>query len=137
MANLEERMDKILGGRVFAVAGASSNPEKAGYWVYRKLKEAGYTVFAVNPNHSEVQGDRAYPDIEALPQPVDCVVTVVPPAVTSNVVAQAVRSRIRAVWMQPGSEDEAAIRLAEEHGLIAVYGGPCIMVQLALRRHRD
>lgn len=137
MHSLQDRIERILAGRSFAVAGASDNPDKAGYWVYRKLKEAGYAVFPVNPNRPAVQGDTAYPRLGSLPQPVDCVVTVVPPAATRQVVADAVELSIPAVWMQPGSEDEAAVRLAEDRGLIAVYGGPCIMVQLSLRRHKD
>ncbi|MGC8669115.1 MAG: CoA-binding protein [Chthonomonadales bacterium] len=134
MDPLQERMQKILSGRSFAVVGASNNSEKAGYWVYRKLKEAGYAVFAVNPNRRVVQGDAAYPHLKALPQVVDCVVTVVPPPITRAAVAEAIEQGIQAVWMQPGSEDEAAVRLAEDRGLTAVYGGPCIMVQLSLRR---
>lgn len=130
-APFRELIDTILRQRNFAVVGASRDPQKYGSLVYRKLKEAGYRVFAVNPNADRIDGDPAYPLLDTLPEPIDCIVTVVPPEVTEEVVHQASHLNIPYVWMQPGSESLAAVNMAISYGMRVVYGGPCIMVAVA------
>jgi len=125
---------EILAQRTFAVVGASRNPEKYGNKVYRALKRHGYKVFAVNPNAETVDGDPAYPRLDNIPEPIDCIVAVVPPHVTEQIMREAGRLHIPYVWMQPGSESEAAVNAAVAHGLEAVHGGPCIMVAAAAHR---
>src|SRR5256885_7712759 len=95
-------INEILGLKRFAVVGASRNSEKYGYKVYRTLKEAGYEVFAVNPNAETIDGDPCYPLLDNVSPPVDCVVTVVPPQVTFEIVRRAGHLRIPYIWMQPG-----------------------------------
>jgi len=67
--NVDEKLIRSFLDKknVFAVVGASRNPEKYGHRVYRDLKEAGYTVYPVNPNADEVLGDKCYPKLESLP----------------------------------------------------------------------
>lgn len=127
-------MPEILAQKVFAVIGASRDPSKYGHMVYVRLKQAGYRVLAVNPNADEVDGDPAYPSLDNLPETPDCVVSVVPPKVTEMVARQAGRMGVRYLWMQPGSESEAAVNAAHAAGLRTVYGGPCIMVAVATSR---
>lgn len=125
---------EILGLRVFAVVGASQNPAKYGYMIYRTLKEAGYRVYPVNPTADKIDGDVAYPNLDTLPEVPECVVTVVPPSVTERVAREAGRLGVRYIWMQPGSESDAAVNAAHASGLRAVYGGPCIMVAVKTQR---
>ena len=122
-------IDQILGLRSFAVVGASRDTSKFGYKVYRSLKQFGYSVFAVNPNADIVDGDPVYPLLDNLPEPVDCVVTVVAPEVTFEIVRQAGQLGVRHMWMQPGSESESAVIEAHAQGIDVVSGGPCIMVE--------
>jgi len=124
-ALIRELLDK---GNVYAVVGASRNPEKYGHKVYRDLREAGYRVYPVNPNAEEILGDRCYPDLEELPEKPTVVVTVVPPRVTESVVKTCKRLGVRMVWMQPGSESDKAIEFCEKNGIKAVHS-VCIMVK--------
>jgi len=113
---------------VIAVVGASRDEEKYGHQVYRDLKEGGYTVYPVNPNASEILGDRCYPDLKSLPVKPDVVSVVVPPEVTEEVVKACKELGITRVWMQPGSESEKAIEYCEANG-IDIVCGVCIMVE--------
>ena len=120
---------KILERKnVIAVVGASRDPEKYGHQVYRDLREAGYTVYPVNPNAAAILGDRCYPDLESLPVKPDVTNVVVPPEVTKEVVKSCKELGITNVWMQPGSESEKAIEYCEANGIDVVYG-VCIMVE--------
>lgn len=122
---ISKLIDKV---NVYAVVGASRNPEKYGYRVYKDLKEAGYRVYAVNPNAQEILGDKCYPSLEALPEKPTVVVTVVPPKVTEKIVEQCRDIGVKMVWMQPGSESEKAVKFCEENGIDVVYN-VCIMIE--------
>ena len=130
---LEEQM---LEQKHFAVLGASRDRAKYGYKVYQKIKAAGYTVYAINPNADEVDGDPCYPSLDNTPASIDCLVTVTPPQVTEEALHLAGRLRIPFVWMQPGSESNAAYNTAQSAGIQVVSGGPCIMQAIAARRAR-
>jgi predicted CoA-binding protein len=128
------RMDKHLiesfldKGNVFAVVGVSRDPAKYGHQVYKDLRSAGYKVYAINPNVSEVLGDRCYPSLEALPAKPDVVVIVAPPKVTEAVVKSCKKLGIKKVWMQPGSESEAVVNFCRENGIDVIYG-VCVMIE--------
>lgn len=125
----EKQIKAFLDKRnVFAVVGASRDPQKYGHQVYRDLKDAGYKVYPVNPNAQEVLGDKCYPSLKELPEKPDVVVTVVPPQVTDQIVKACKELGIRKVWMQPGSESEDAVRYCKENDLEVVYN-VCIMVE--------
>ena len=119
---------------IFAVVGASRDPKKYGYQVYKDLKNAGYEVYAVNPNAEEILGDKCYPSLENLLVKPDVVDVVVPPKVTEEVVKTCEKLGITKVWMQPGSESEKAIKFCEENGINLVHG-VCVMVERRSRRN--
>ncbi len=127
----------ILDQRCFAVSGASRNPEKFGYKVYKTLKAAGYSVYPVNPNADSIDGDVCYPTLDNIPDTIDCVVTVTPPEVTEETIHTAGHLKIPYLWMQPGSESLAAFNLARANSMQIISGGPCIMVAVATRRAQD
>ena len=118
---------------VFAVIGASRDPKKYGHQVYKDLRKAGYKVYPVNPNADEILGDKCYPSLESLPEKPDVVDIVVPPKITEQIVKTCKKLGIRKIWMQPGSESEAAIRFCEENGMDVVHG-VCVMVERASRQ---
>jgi predicted CoA-binding protein len=120
--------DFLQKEHVFAVVGVSHNPKKYGHQVYKDLKAAGYTVYPVNPTIDEVLGDRCYPSLRELPEKPDVVNTVVPPAVTEQIVVECKALGIDKVWMQPGSESEKAIAFCEKTGINVVHD-VCIMVK--------
>ena len=128
---IREFLDKK---NVFAVVGASREPKKYGHQVYRDLRNAGYKVYAVNPNADEVLGDKCYPSLDALPAKPDVVDVVVPPKITEQIVEACKKLGITKVWMQPGSESELAIKFCEENGIDVVHG-VCVMVERRSRQN--
>jgi predicted CoA-binding protein len=113
---------------VFAVVGASRDPEKYGHQVYRDLLNAGYRVYCVNPNADEVLGNKCFPNLGVLPVKPDVVDVVVPSKITEQIVKICKKLGITKVWMQPGSESEAAISFCEENGMDVIHG-VCVMVE--------
>ena len=129
-----EAIPHILALNNFAVAGASRDTNKFGNRVYCFLKRAGYNVYAVNPHADSIDGDPVYPHLDNVPGPIDCVVTVVQPEVTFEIVRQAGQLQVPYMWMQPGSESESAVIEAHAQGIDVVHGGPCIMVEAQNRK---
>ena len=120
-------IDDFLAQRTLAIVGVSRKTEKFGCTVYKELKAKGYRVFPVNSHAEEVMGDRCYPRLSALPEPVGGVVIVVPPAETERVVQDAAAAKIPRVWMQQGAESEAALRFCQDNGM-SVVSGECILM---------
>lgn len=125
--NTRATIDDFLSQHTLAVAGVSRGGKKFGNAVFRDLRRKGYCMIPVNPHARTVEGERCYPDLAAIPGPVDGVILVLPPEQTEEVVQDAVRAEIRRVWMQPGAESETAIRFCEAHDISVVHGR-CIMV---------
>ncbi|GAB6170610.1 CoA-binding protein [Paradesulfitobacterium aromaticivorans] len=121
-------MQEFLKQDNWAVVGVSADPSKYGNKVYLQLKKAGYNVYGVNPNLDSFDGDKIYPNLGALPIVPDAVSVVVPPKVTEQVVKNCIDLGIKRVWMQPGSENEEAVRNGEEHGIDVVYN-QCVLIQ--------
>ena len=87
----------------------------------------GYTLYPIHPQAETIEGERCFPNLGALPEPVDGVLVVVPPAQTEQVVRDAAAAGIRRVWMQQGAESPAAIQFCKENGINAVHG-ECILM---------
>ena len=121
-------INEFLSHKVWAVIGVSNDQSKYGYKVYLQLKKSGYSVYAVNPKLTTIDGDPCYPSLAALPTNPDAVSVVVPPKVTEQVIKDCIELGINKVWMQPGSESAEAIRNGEEHG-IAVIHDQCVLIQ--------
>jgi predicted CoA-binding protein len=129
----QEQIQRFLTGRRFAVVGASTDRAKYGNKVLRVYLQNHRDVVPINPNAEEVEGVRAYRDLASVPDEIDGVSIITPPAVTEKVVEQALQRGIKHIWMQPGAESTAAIAAAETSGANVIAGGPCILV--ALRFH--
>lgn len=114
-----------------AVIGVSHSSDKYGHKVFRDMVQAGWEVYGVNPKGGEVAGQTLYQSLSAVPQPVDIVVTVVPPAITLQVVEQCHQLGVTSIWMQPGSESPEAVKRAKELGM-QVTSNACIMVRSGL-----
>jgi len=125
---MEELIREFISQRVWAVVGASLNPEKYGHQIFRDLRAAGYIVCGVNPGGGEIEGQRLYPSLASLPEKPAVVDIVVPPKVTEEIVRQCAELGLGRVWMQPGSESEEAIRFCQEKGIEVVHGA-CAMIR--------
>jgi uncharacterized protein len=131
-----EKISQFLAGQRFAVVGASANREKYGNKVLRAYLQNGMDAVPVNPSGGQIEGLTAYPDLTAVPGPLDGVSIITPPAVTEQVVAQASELGIHNIWMQPGAESQSAIDLAERAGANVIAGGPCVLVTLRFREDK-
>lgn len=124
---MQALIDEFVNRKVWAVVGASQDRSKFGYRVFDTLRRAGYTVYPVNPKGGELDGATVYASLADLPETPEVVDLVVPPAVTEQVVKEMHRLGLSRVWMQPGSESQAAIRYCQENGIQVVYDA-CAMV---------
>lgn len=141
MTALSEAIDEFQAQNRIAVAGVSRNSGQAANTVYRRLRDRGYTVFAVNPNAETVEGDRCYPDLRSIPDGVDAVVVATTPAVAERLVEECVELGIERVWLHrsfgTGSVSEKAVAYGREHGLRVIGGGcPCMFGKTADPGHR-
>lgn len=127
MLTLHEAADEFLAQKRIAVVGVSRQPNEAANNIYRKLRESGYEVFAVNPQADEVEGDRCYHALNELPLVPDGIVVATPPQATERVVQDAGRLGIKRVWMHrsfgEGSTSEAAVAYCREHGMRVIPAG--------------
>ncbi len=114
--------------RTIAVVGLSSRPDRPSYGVARYLQQQGYRIIPVNPREREVLGEKAYPDLCSVPEPVEVVDIFRRPRNVPRVVAEAIAIGAKAVWMQLGIVHEAAARRAREAGL-AVVMDRCMAVE--------
>lgn len=121
----------FLQCRRIAVAGVSRKGNTPGNHVFRKLRQAGYEVFPVNPHTDQVEGRPCYPSLSDIPGGVEAVVICTPPSAAESLVIQAHRCGARWVWMHrslgQGSVEESAVAKARELGL-NVIPGSCPMM---------
>ncbi len=114
--------------KTIAVVGLSSNPLRSSHEVTEYMQGAGYRIIPVNPNETEVLGEKSYARLEDVPEKVDVVnifrrAEEVPPVVES-----AIRIGAKVVWMQLGIENEEAAEKAKVAGL-AVVEDACILIE--------
>lgn len=124
-------VQEMLTKKVWAVVGVSADRSKFGYKVYKRLLDAGYTVYAVNPKLGELEGRQVYPGLTSLPEVPEVVNCVVPPAVTTAIVPQCAQLGIKYLWFQPGADCAAAVELADKHSMVAECA--CVLVELRRR----
>lgn len=136
MAEIDRLVHDFLAQRRIAVVGVSDKRDTGCNLGYRRFKEAGYTVFAVNPRLTTFDGDPCYPDLLSIPEKPDAVFILANPRVTEQIVQQCVDLGIKHVWMhcmmgtKPGlaasitSVSPLAVELCHAHG-IAVIPGSC------------
>jgi len=117
----DEQLKKILtDATTIAIVGASSNPDKASHGIMQKLQKAGYRVIPVNPSESEILGERSYPSLVDVPEPIDIVDVFRRAEDTPGIADEAATIGAKVLWLQSGiSSDEAAERAARG-GLVTV-----------------
>jgi hypothetical protein len=131
MSTTSERISEFLRGRRIAVAGVSRGADSAANPVFRKLRNAGYEVFPINPNASEVEGVPCYPDLMSIPGDIDGIVVATHPDQSIDVVRQAIARKVPHVWFHrsfgQGSVSDAAVKECEAHGIACIVGGCPLM----------
>ena len=132
MQPIKEAASEFLASKRVAVTGVSRTPKTHGSnIVYRRLRERGYEVFAVNPNADQVEGDRSYPDLKSIPGGVDAVVIGTRPEIAEHTMHECAQLGIKHVWMHrgpgAGSVSAAATDYGREHGITVIDGGCPLM----------
>lgn len=124
-----ENIREFLTHKHIAVGGASRDPKKFGNIVLHDLLAKGYNALPVNPNATEIDGLKTYPNLSALPKEIDALVLVTPPAQSLLLLKEAVARGFQHVWLQQGSEDNAVIEFCIQNNLKYV-SGRCILMHL-------
>src|ERR1700689_5530404 len=109
----------LASAKTIAVVGLSSKKFRPSYGVAQYLKSAGYRIIPINPNETEVLGEKSYPYLESIPaaEKIDIVDIFRRPEEVSEVVESAIKIGARAVWMQEGVVNELAAARARSAGL--------------------
>ena len=114
-------IDNILETcKTVAVVGLSPRPERDSNGVAAYLQEMGYRIIPVNPSATEILGERCYPDLPSIPEPVDVVDIFRRAEEVPAIVEDAIKVGARAVWMQKGVVSEEGESAARAAGLMVV-----------------
>ena len=124
---MQDLIKEFIAQKRFAIVGATSNTKKYGYEIFQNLRRRGYEVYPVNPRLKELEEIKCYPSLADIPVKVDVVDFVVPPVVTETILKECKRLGLDRIWLQPGSESEAAITYCHENNLKVVHD-VCVML---------
>jgi predicted CoA-binding protein len=142
MQSIKQAASEFLAGERVAVTGVSRAPTNHGAnVVYKRLRERGYHVFAVNPSADEVEGDPCFHDLRSIPGGVDAVVVATRPEVAEETMRECAALGIKHVWMHrgpgAGSVSATAADYGRRHDIAVIDGGcPCMFDPTADRGHK-
>jgi uncharacterized protein len=142
MPTIKDAASEFLANKRVAVTGVSRGSKGHGSnVVYKRLRERGYEVFAVNPNADEVEGDRCYHDLRSIPDGVEAVVIGTRPEVAAETMRECAELGIKQVWMHrgpgSGSVSRAAADYGRQRGIAVIDGGcPCMFGPTADLGHK-
>lgn len=131
---LNELVQDFLAQKKIAVVGVSDKRDTGCNLGYKKFKESGYQVYAVNPRIDKFEGDPCYPDLKSIPEKVDAVFILASPKVTDQIVNQCVELGVKYVWMhcmmctKPGlaasmtSVSQSAVDVCKANGITVIPG---------------
>jgi len=134
MATIDPLIKDFLAQKKIAVVGVSDKRETGCNAAYKRFKEAGYAVSAVNPRLEAFDGDPCYPDLKSIPEQPEAVFILTNPRITEQIVQQCVDLRIQRVWMhcmmgtKPGlaegmtSVSQDAVSLCKANGITVIPG---------------
>ena len=121
------RISQVLDtARTIAVVGLSGKRYRPSYGVAEYMKRSGYRIIPVNPHEAEVLGEKSYPDLDSVPDPVDIVDIFRRSEFVPAIVEAAIRKGAKAIWMQEGVVHEGAAARAEAAGLVVIMDS-CIL----------
>jgi len=132
MQTINAAAAEFLAKKRIAVTGVSAHSMGHGSnTVYRRLRERGYKVFAINPNADEVEGDKCYHDLKSVPEGVEAVVIGTRPEIADATMRECAEVGVQHVWMHKGpdlgSVSESAAAFGRDHGLKVIDGGCPLM----------
>ncbi|MBK8010259.1 MAG: CoA-binding protein [Deltaproteobacteria bacterium] len=125
--NTRTDIQDFVAQKTLAVVGMSRAPQSFSAHAAKELRGKGYRLFPVNPNATEVQGEKCYPTLAALPEKVGGVLFLTPPAATEQAVREAVAVGVTHLWIQQGAESNDALAFCEAQN-VSVVSGHCILM---------
>jgi predicted CoA-binding protein len=143
MPSFEDAAGELLANRRIAVTGVSRQPDShGGNVVYKRLRERGYEVFAVNPNADQIEGDRAYHGLRSIAGGVHAVVIATRPEAAEETMRECADLGINHVWMRrsfgAGSVSDTATGYGRERGITVIDGScPCVSTPPPTSATRD
>ena len=127
MRRLPESVSEFLASRRIAVAGVSRSGNQPANAIFKRLRDSGHQVVAVNPNASEIAGERCYSDLASIPGSLDAVMVVTHPDTSAEIVRQAVARGVKQIWFHRsfggGSVSPDAIAECRSNGIEPIVGG--------------
>ncbi len=125
-----DRQEILRNCRTIAMVGLSSNPYRPSHFAAIYLKAEGYRIIPVNPRETEILGERCYPSLRDIPEPVEVVDIFRDPAAVPGIVDEAIEVGAKVIWMQLGVIHEDAARVARKAGMQVVMDA-CIKIEHA------
>lgn len=134
MPTMKEAASEFLALKRIAVTGVSRKSANHGSnTVFKRLRDRGYEVFAVNPNADTVEGAHSYHDLKSIPDGVDAVVIATAPDKALGTMRECAELGIKHVWMHrafgQGSVSATATAYGREHGITVIDGGCPLMFE--------
>ena len=126
MNNISD-IKKFIGLKTLAVAGVSGKGNEFSNIIVKDLRKKGYIIYSINPNVSELKGEKFFKNISSLTQKPDGVLIMTNRNVTLDVIKDAYDSGITNIWMQQKSESEEALEFCKQNGINFV-SGECILM---------
>lgn len=107
--------------KTLAVVGLSGNEARPSHRLARKMQRLGYKIIPVNPKATEILGEKAYPDLKSIPEPIDVVQVFRSPEAAIEIAKEAAEVRPKVFWLQEGVISNKAVEIAKEAGLEVVH----------------
>ncbi len=116
--------------KTIAVVGLSANEMRPSFFAAKYMQDHGYRIIPVNPNYAEILGEKSYPDLQSIPEPVDIVDIFQRPERVMPYAEQSIQIQAKVLWLQLGVINEDAAKLASDAGLEAVMD-KCVKIEYA------
>ncbi|MGG3282683.1 CoA-binding protein [Paenibacillus solani] len=124
----EEIADLLRNAGNIAVVGLSDRPDRTSYMVSAAMQSRGYRIIPVNPGATEILGEKCYPSLRDIPEPVDIVNVFRRSEYCADVAREAAEIGAKVLWLQQGIISEEAADIAKNAGMIAIMDR-CIKVE--------
>jgi len=121
----------LVDTKTIAMIGASANPERTSHGIMKKLQSVGYRVIPVNPNETEILGEKCYASLQDIPVKIDLVNVFRKAETTVPIATEAINIHAKTLWLQLGIVNEETAAIAKQGGLIVVMDA-CIAVMHAI-----
>ncbi|MEK5060279.1 CoA-binding protein [Paenibacillus shunpengii] len=131
----EEIKEILASAGNIAVVGLSDKPDRTSYMVSQAMQSRGYRIIPVNPGADTILGEKCYPDLKSVPEPVDIVNVFRRSEYCADVAREAAEIGAKVLWLQLGIVNEEAAQIGEEHGMTVIMDR-CIKVEDSILQPR-